>query len=115
MGDPCPVSFLTVHHSFVYVYGDNCILADSWNSAYRPPDVPFRILPTHEDGFSIITEKTTSRQIGEKINRPIIVRKYELSVFQRYIDIMASAEIDPQKIEIVKNIFWNYRICFIYF
>ena len=109
------MNFLTVHHAFVYVYNNNCILADSWNSKYsfQSSVLPSVTSKPDEDGFSIITERATGREIGERVDRPLMVRSYPRNLFQKWVDIMSSEQSNYEKIDIVKNVFLGFRLRFV--
>ena len=70
-------NILTLHHSFVYVTGEVCILADSWNGGHG----------------------------SCKLNRPLDIRTFGLSDFQHYLNIMNGEEGEVTKADIMHNIF----------
>lgn len=103
---------VTIHHSFVYVLNDICILSDSWNG--RSIDLTkdhTTINLSSTEVRSIVTKKiettpTPSNKyrvipIGEIIERPLTTRLYSLPLFQEKINIMNQP---PNKINIFEKI-----------
>ena len=71
-------NIITMHHSFVYVNGELCILADSWNGG----------------------------NTACSINRPLEIRTFDLLEFQNYLNIMNGKPDEAYtKIYIMQNIF----------
>lgn len=120
--DPTSSDPITIHHSFVYVWNDVCILVDSWNSSWGNDNkMNLTINTSGKEIRKIVTRRIeknsekhmTARAIGEILERPLSIRLYPLDLFQTKINIINDQpnEINvSEKINIMRCTFDGFKL-----
>ena len=114
---------ITLHHSFVYVWNDVCILVDSWNGRSIPKvtnEISINISKSPLEIRKIITKQLQQPShnnynivpVGEILNRPSSIRLYSLDIFQKKLNIINEPPTPinrSEKINIMKSTFDGYK------